>query len=154
MPNIPVEISQGATLAYSPTPLSELHSEAIDRLFGAVGLLEWLSSEEHFHAGTAISGCGPAYLWVMIEALADAGVAQGLSRAVAQRLAAQTMLGSGAMALEAHPALLKDRVTSPGGVTIEGVRALERSGVRSALIEAVACATSRSQALDQASRTP
>ena len=147
MPNLPARLSQGATLAYTKAQLSEERGAWLTTLLDAIGHTEWLSSEEQFDAGTAISGCGPAYMFMIIEALADAGVSLGLPRLTAQRLAAQTMLGSGMMALDEHPGVLKDRVTSPGGVTIQGVRSLERSGLRSAMIEAVVRATKRSQEL-------
>jgi len=147
MPNLPARRSQGATLAYSAEPLQEKEMATLTPLLSAMGQTEWLSSEGLFDAGTAISGCGPAYMFMIVEALADAGVSLGLPRATAQRLAAQTMLGSGMMALDEHPGALKDRVTSPGGVTIQGVRSLERSGLRSAMIEAVVSAAKRSQEL-------
>lgn len=151
MPNLPARLSLGATLAYTDTTLNEALSAQLSPLLDAIGQTEWLSSEGQFDAGTAISGCGPAYLFMVIEALADAGVSLGLPRATAQRLAAQTMLGSGAMALTEHPGVLKDLVTSPGGVTIQGVRALERAGLRAAMIEAVICASERSKALSGSS---
>jgi len=146
MPNLPARRSLGATLAFTES-LSAEHRAALCPLLEAMGLCEWLGSEALFDVGTAISGCGPAYMFMMIEALADAGVSMGLPRVTAQRLAAQTMIGSGAMALDEHPGVLKDRVTSPGGVTIQGLRSLERSGLRSALIEAVVEAAERSQAM-------
>lgn len=108
--------------------------------------------EEHLmDAVSAISGCGPAYVYQMIEALADGGVMVGLPRAMAYKLAAQTMVGSGMMVLEtgAHPGVLKDMVTSPGGTTIRAISVMERYSVRSALIEAVEAAYSKSQQLGE-----
>jgi len=101
------------------------------------------------HAVTGVSGSGPAYIYLVIEALSDGGVAQGLPRDLATKLAAQTVLGAGKMVLDTgfHPGQLKDQVTSPGGTTIAALRHLERAGLRSALIEAVAKATERSQEL-------
>lgn len=102
-------------------------------------------------AVTGLSGSGPAYVAMAIEALADGGVAAGLPRAIASKLALHTVLGTARLLQEEqlHPAELKDRVTSPGGTTIAGVRELERAGFRSALIEAVLAAKERSQQLGQ-----
>lgn len=147
MPNLPARYGLGATLAYTESEFTEIEQGWVNTLLDALGITEWLSSEELFDVGTAISGCGPAYLFMVIEALADAGVSLGLPRKTAQRLAAQTMLGSGTMALHEHPAVLKDQVTSPGGVTIQGVRSLEQAGLRSAMIEAVIKAVERAREL-------
>jgi pyrroline-5-carboxylate reductase len=105
--------------------------------------------ESLMDAVTGLSGSGPAYVALMVEALADGGVAAGLPRAIAQQLALQTVLGTAQLLAESqiHPAELKDRVTSPGGTTIAGVSQLEKAGFRSALIEAVKTATNRSQEL-------
>jgi len=105
--------------------------------------------EKSMEAITAISGCGPGYLFVVIDALADAGVMAGLPRAMAIKLAAQTMAGSGMMALKTglHPAQLRDQVTSPGGTTIAGIKALENHGVRGAFYDAVQAVLDRSAAL-------
>lgn len=105
--------------------------------------------ESQLDAVTGLSGSGPAYVFVFIEALADGGVKMGLSREVALKLALQTVYGSALMALQSgkHPGLLKDEVTSPGGTTIAGLFALEKGGVRGAVMEAVVRATERSRAL-------
>jgi len=105
--------------------------------------------EEQLDAVTGLSGSGPAYGFLVIDALADGGVAAGLKRADAIKLAAQTMLGAARMVLKtgSHPDALRDQVTSPAGTTIEGVRTLEKAGLRSALIEAVLAAAERSRAL-------
>ena len=98
---------------------------------------------------TAVSGCGPGYAFVIIDALADAGVRAGLPRALAIKLAAQTLAGSGKMCIETglHPAVLRDQVTSPGGTTIAGIHALENHGVRGAFYDAVQAVLKRSDEL-------
>jgi pyrroline-5-carboxylate reductase len=105
--------------------------------------------ENQLDAVTGLSGSGPAYVAIMIEALADGGVAAGLPRATAQQLALQTVLGTAHLLAESdlHPAICKDRVTSPGGTTIAGIRALEQGGFRSTIMEAVLAATDRSREL-------
>jgi pyrroline-5-carboxylate reductase len=105
--------------------------------------------ERQIDAGTGLSGSGPAYVNLVIEALTDGGVKEGLTRDVARQLAAQTVYGAAKMVLETgeHPAKLKDDVTTPGGTTIAGLAALEREGVRIALIDAVHAATQRSKEL-------
>ena len=102
-------------------------------------------------AVTGLSGSGPAYIAIAIEALADGGVAAGLPRPIADRLALETVLGTAALLKETnlHPAQLKDRVTSPGGTTIAGITKLEQAGFRSALIQAVTAAAQRAQELGQ-----
>jgi pyrroline-5-carboxylate reductase len=102
-------------------------------------------------AVTGLSGSGPAYVFMMLEALSDGGVAAGLSRDVATRMAAQTLLGSAQMVLETgqHPAVLREMVTSPGGTTIEGLHELEKTGVRAAFISAVRAAADKARRLGQ-----
>ena len=95
--------------------------------------------EKNFAAASSLSGCGPAFVYMVIEALGDAGVKNGLKRQAAYELAAQTLVGAGKMVLagEGHPGALKDAVCSPGGTTIQGVAALEEAGMRSAFIRAI-----------------
>jgi pyrroline-5-carboxylate reductase len=120
----------------------------VDRLLNAVGRAFRLP-ENQLDAVTGLSASGPAFVYVMIEALSDGGVRVGLSRNVALALAAQTVFGAAKMVLESgtHPGILKDMVASPGGTTIAGLHALERGGLRAALIDAVEAATQRSAEL-------
>jgi pyrroline-5-carboxylate reductase len=148
MPNTPALVGKGAAafcLGTSATPDDAATARA---LLGSVGLAVEVP-ERLMDAVTGLSGSGPAYVYLVIEALADGGVRNGLPRADALRLAAQTVLGSAAMVLETgeHPAVLKDMVTSPGGTTIAGLAELEKLGLRSALIEAVTAATCRAAEL-------
>lgn len=150
MPNTPALIGCGATAIAAGSHATTADMELALRMFNSVGCCVKL--DEHLlDAVTGLSGSGPGYAFVMIEALADAGVNVGLPRAEAQLLAAQTLLGAAKLVLESgeHPGQLKDRVTSPGGTTIAGLQALENHGVRSALIDAVEKATLRSKALGQ-----
>jgi pyrroline-5-carboxylate reductase len=150
MPNTPALIGMGATAIAAGGHATAQDMELALRIFNSVG--RCVKVDEHLlDAVTGLSGSGPGYAFVMIEALADAGVNMGLPRAEAQLLAAQTLLGAAKLVLESgeHPGQLKDRVTSPGGTTIAGLQALENHGMRSALIDAVEKATLRSKALGQ-----
>ena len=148
MPNTPSIVGSGATaLALSP----DLTTQDIARataLFESVGSVTVID-ERLMDAVTGLSGSGPAYVFLIIEALADGGVKVGLPRPVAATLAAQTVLGAATMVLETgvHPAELKDRVASPGGTTIAGLHALEQGGLRAALMSAVEAAAERSAEL-------
>ncbi|MFO0850676.1 MAG: pyrroline-5-carboxylate reductase, partial [Gemmataceae bacterium] len=148
MPNTPCLVGASAS-GFSPGPAATADDVAlVERLFGAVGVAVRVS-EPLLDAVTGLSGSGPAFVYVMIEALADGGVKAGLPRDVAQKLAAQTVLGSAKMVLETgqHPGALKDAVASPGGTTIAGLHALERAGVRAALMDAVTAAADRATEL-------
>ncbi|MBW4634365.1 MAG: pyrroline-5-carboxylate reductase [Iphinoe sp. HA4291-MV1] len=148
MPNTPATVGAGMTAICPGAYTKANHHETAKRLFSAVGEVVEVS-ENLMDAVTGLSGSGPAYVALLVEALADGGVAAGLPRAIANQLALQTVLGTAKLLHETkiHPAELKDRVTSPGGTTIAGVAQLERAGFRSALIEAVKAATIRSQEL-------
>lgn len=140
MPNTPAAIGQGVVLCSSADVDAGALADFREAMAGA-GMLDFID-EGLIDAGSAVAGCGPAYAAMLIEALADGGVACGLPRAKAQAYAAQMLLGTAALALEtgSHPGALKDAVCSPGGSTIQGVRALERGGFRSAAFEAVVAA--------------
>jgi pyrroline-5-carboxylate reductase len=148
MPNTPALVGKGAAGFCLGGRATAEDGEIARSLLAAVGLAVQ-TPEKLMDAVTGLSGSGPAYVYVIIDALADGGVRAGIPRADAVKLAAQTVFGAAAMVLETgeHPAVLKDMVTSPGGTTIAGLAALELHGLRSALIEAVAAATSRSTEL-------
>jgi pyrroline-5-carboxylate reductase len=150
MPNTPALIRRGAS-AYSPgRNATEADLALVEAILGSVGISVRLP-EKMLDAVTGLSGSGPAYLFLAIEALSDGGVEMGLPRDVALKLAAQTVLGAAEMVLSTgkHPGELKDMVTSPGGTTIEGLRALEQAGVRAAFMGAVRAATEKSRKLGQ-----
>ncbi len=148
MPNTPALVLEGVTAVARADGLKKGDLETAEEIFGAVGKVVVLE-EELLDAVTGLSGSGPAYVALMIEALADGGVRVGLDRITAMTLAAQTVLGSAKLLIEtgAHPGQLKDMVTSPGGTAIAGITALEEGGVRRTLINAVERATLRSQEL-------
>jgi pyrroline-5-carboxylate reductase len=148
MPNTPALIGAGAA-GFCLGPKARASDEALVlSCLNSVGLA-YRVPETLLDAVTGLSGSGPAFVYVMIEALSDGGVRVGLPRDVATALAAQTVLGAARMVLEthSHPGVLKDQVTSPGGTTIAGLHALERGGLRAALIDAVEAATLRSAEL-------
>ena len=148
MPNTPALVGASATAFALGKSARPEDAELAQRLFTAVGLAFQLK-EPLLDAVTGLSGSGPAYVYLFIEGLSDGGVAAGLSRDVATRLAAQTVLGSAKMVLETglHPGALKDMVTSPGGTTIEGLHELEKGKVRGTLINAVRAASEKSRKL-------
>ena len=150
MPNTPALVGEGACGYALGQAATTEDGELVKRLLSAVGVA-YEVNESLIDAVTGLSGSGPAYGYTIIEALSDGGVAAGLPRDIATKLAAQTMLGAAKMVLETgqHPGELKDMVCSPGGTTIEGVHELEEGGVRSALINAVRAATERAVELGQ-----
>ena len=148
MPNTPALLSAGATALCSGRFVSAEQIALAQRIFSTVGRTV-VVDEKHMDAVTGLSGSGPAFLYIIIEALAEAGVNVGLPRDVATLLAAQTAYGSARMVLETgyHPALLKDAVTTPAGCAVDGILELEEGGLRVTLIKAVKRATQRAREL-------
>lgn len=149
MPNTPALVGAGATAYVANAAATEADRDAAQALFGGVGLAWEAPAEDVLDAVTGVSGSGPAYVFVFLEALSDAGVRMGLPREAASALAVQTVLGAARLARETgrHPATLKDQVTSPGGTTIAALERLEAGGFRAAIHEAVAAATRRAREL-------
>ncbi len=144
MPNTPAMIGKGMTALCGGSHAKNSHLARARRIFDAVGRTV-VVDEQHMDAVTGLSASGPAFIYIIIESLAEAGVKVGLPRTIATELAAQTVFGSGAMVLETgeHPAKLKDEVTTPAGTTIDGILELEDGGLRVTLIKAVVRATQR-----------
>ena len=151
MPNTPALVGAAASAYALGRSATAEDGQLVEGLLGAVGLALQVP-EPQLDAVTGLSGSGPAYVYLIIEALSDGGVAAGLPRDIAHKLAAQTVLGAARMALETglHPGVLKDMVTSPGGTTIEGVHELEKAGVRGAMINAVRAAADKAHKLGRA----
>ena len=148
MPNTPALVLTGATAIAGGSHANSDHIATAKVLFESVGLVVEVD-ETHMDAVTGLSGSGPAYVYLFMEALTDAGVLMGLSRPVARALAVQTTMGAAKLAAHGdnHLAALKDQITSPGGTTIHGLAVLESGGMRGLLMEAVAEATQRSREL-------
>jgi pyrroline-5-carboxylate reductase len=148
MPNTPCLIGEGMTVFCAAPGVKKSELELAEKIFRSVGKTA-VVEEPLMDGVTGLSGCGPAYIYLIIEALSEAGVKVGLPREVSTLLAAQTMLGSSKMVLErgVHPAALKDEVTTPAGCTIDGLMALEEGALRATLIKGVLAATRRSEKL-------
>lgn len=138
MPNTPALVLNGMTLFEQENTLTADELDYATKMFSSIGEVVMLPNYQ-MKAGGSISGCGPAFVYMFIEAMADGGVSLGLPRDVAYKLASQTLIGSGMMQKETqlHPGILKDQVCSPGGITIKGVETLEENGFRNAVFKAV-----------------
>ncbi len=138
MPNTPALVGEGMTVACYKEPVMPHDFEKVESILTCTGKVEVIE-EKYMNQVVAVNGSSPAYVYVMIEAMADAAVLQGISRDTAYKLAAQSVLGAAKMVLETgeHPALLKDKVCSPGGTTIEAIYSLEKNGFRAALMQAM-----------------
>lgn len=147
MPNTPALVLTGATVLYFNPLLNRREKELVKGIFESVGTVDLVDNEKLLDAVTGLSGSGPAFVAMFIDALADGGVKMGLTKRMAIRLAAQTVLGTAKLVLEGelHPAEFKDRVSSPAGTTIEGVHQLELYGFRGSVISAVESAALRSR---------
>ncbi|WP_319521182.1 pyrroline-5-carboxylate reductase [uncultured Desulfosarcina sp.] len=152
MPNVAVAVKEGATGIAAGGKATEEDIKLALAIFNSVGKSIFLKENYLMDAITGLSGSGPAYIFMIVDALADAGVKMGLSRKDARVLASQTILGAAKLLLEtqAHPGELKDSVTSPGGTAIAGLHTLEKGGLRTTLINAVEAATNRSKELGEA----
>jgi pyrroline-5-carboxylate reductase len=148
MPNTPAFVGEGMTALCLGKEATERDWEKAAMLFKPLGKLVRVD-EKHMNAVTGLSGCGPAYVYVILESLTDAGIKVGLPRDLASQLASQTVLGAAKMLQETgrHPAALKDEVTTPAGCTIDGLMELEEGKLRVTLIKAVVQATKRAQRL-------
>lgn len=148
MPNTPAIVQEGVSAIACGDDILKKDIEITKRIFNAVGRTV-IVDESMMDAVTGLSGSGPAYIFLIIESLTDAGVKMGLPRDISRLLSIQTILGAAKLAMESgeHPGKLKDMVTSPGGTTIAGLHALEKGGLRSALMSAVEAATKRSEEL-------
>jgi pyrroline-5-carboxylate reductase len=148
MPNTPCQSGKGASGMAVATGVNQDDTAWCEALFNSLGITI-RCTDDQLHAVTGVSGSGPAYVLMMIEALSDGGVKAGLSRTAALELATQTVLGAAAMVQDTkqHPAVLREQVTSPGGTTIAAIASLERNGFRHAVIDAVDSAVQRSREL-------
>lgn len=146
MPNTPGQIGAGMTVWTATPDVNDEQQEIVGVLLGALGETLQVHDEKYIDMATAINGSGPGYVFLLLEAMVDAGVHLGFARADAEKLVYQTMLGSVKYAVESgeHPAVLRNQVTSPGGTTAAGLSALEKGGIRSALSEGIWAAYRRS----------
>lgn len=154
MPNTPAQIGEGMTVWTAMPAVTDTARAEVRRIFGALGKEAYVPEERYLDMATGLSGSGPAYVFLFIEALTDAGVHVGLPRDLAETMALQTVIGSARYAENTgkHPAELRNQVTSPGGTTAEALRAFERGAFRADVLEAVIAAYNKSRALGEASQ--
>ena len=151
MPNTPSRIGEGMSLWLASASVGEWHKEAARTILQTLGEEIEVSDEKFLDMGTALSAGGPAYVFLFLESLIDAGVYMGMSRDMAGKMALQTLLGSAKLAKDSgeHPAQLRDMVTSPGGTTAEALKVLEEKGFRDAVINAVVAAYQKAKRLGE-----
>jgi len=151
MPNIPMVVQEGAVAIACNAQVTAEQRDLVERIFASIGVVCFVE-EDQMHAVTALSGSGPAYIYMVIEAMIAGGLKMGLPHHAATRLAEQTVLGAAKLVRETghHPAILRDQVITPGGVTISAIHELERHGLRSMLISAIETATLRSRSMSEA----
>lgn len=149
MPNTPALVSQGASGLYANEQVSDDQRALADEIFLSIGIVEWVQDEDQMHGITALSGSGPAYFFLMMEALEDAAVKAGIPRENARKLGIQTVLGAAEMAKQSdlEPAQLKRNVMSPGGTTERAIESFEKGGIRTLFEDAVDAAAHRSREL-------
>lgn len=145
MPNTPMRVGEGCTVYAPGQYVTHQDLDKIHLIFNSLGIAQQVP-EKLISAVAAVSGCGPAYIYTIIEAMADGGVKHGIPRNLAIQLAAQTVYGAAKMVLqtETHPAILRDEVCSPGGSTIAAIHELEKGGLRASLMNAIQAATEKS----------
>lgn len=150
MPNTPASVNLGMTSISTRLNSDDTSRSSIEAVFSAIGKVAWID-EALMHAAIAVHGSSPAYAYIMIEAMADAAVLEGLPRDIAYMMAAQSMLGAAEMVLSSglHPGVLKDQVTSPGGNTIAAIAVLEETGFRSSIIKAMHAAAEKSRNMEK-----
>ncbi|MEE9277527.1 MAG: pyrroline-5-carboxylate reductase [Dehalococcoidia bacterium] len=151
MPNTPAQIRQGLTVWTASAEVSETQRSAVQRMLASMGREIYVPEERHIDMATAVSGSGPGFFFLLLEAMIDGAVQIGMRRETAMEMVYQTALGSAAFAQQSglHPAVLRDMVTSPGGTTAEGLWAMEEHGVRAGVISAITAAYRRTQELGQ-----
>ncbi len=156
MPNTPCLVGEGMTVWVASPAVQESQIAETQAIFAALGRQMQVSNESFLNMATSISGCGPAYLFLLMEAMTDAGVQIGLPRYMAEELVTQTVLGAARLAQESgrHPAALKNAVTSPGGTAAQALYHLEKGGLRSTMAEAVLAAFHRAQTLGKVEGEP
>ncbi len=152
MPNTPSQIQQGACGLFANDQCSQQHKDDAESILSSVGIAAWLDNEDDIHAVTAVSASGPAYIFLVLEAMIEAGAKQGLSQELSKSLAIQTVLGASALAKssEYDPAELRKRVTSPGGTTEQAINVFESKNLRAIFSDAMDACANRSKELAKA----